>query len=102
MRVPIHRVSTQKSESGLEFFVQELSPKPMILEALGRINGGKNQFYISIHQGRSLLQEMIVTGPESVARIYVEQFSSAKLLASIDPSAYKKIWGYIQSCQAEP
>ncbi len=103
LRIPIlHRKNKDGSApQTLEFLVQPLSPKPFIGEPAGRVNGGANQYFVVIHLGAHLIEQRIVSGIESVARIYVENYSDSLLLQNIEASAYEKLQNYIKSCQVQ-
>ncbi len=60
-------------------------------------NGTANQYLVIIHKGSHPIEQIIVTGPESAGRIYLEKYPTAQLLLNLDSESYRRISLYIQS-----
>lgn len=99
-RVPILQRGSDEPviEERVEFLVQHLPKKPIIGEPKGRINGAANQYLIIVHRGNHPVEQIILTGPESAARVYMEKYPTALLLLNIDSEPYQRFTAYTQSC----
>lgn len=102
-RVPILQRGSDEPvrEERLEFLVQHLPKKPIIGEPIGRVNGATNQYLITVHRANHPVELIIVTGPESAARVYKEKYPTALVLLNLDSEPYQRFTAYIKSCSTK-
>ncbi|MDP3728247.1 MAG: hypothetical protein Q8R18_02215 [bacterium] len=103
-RVPILQRGSEGNpiQEKLEFLVQHLPRKPIIGEPRGRLNGAVNQYLIIVHAGARLVEQIIVNGPESIGRIYLERYPTAQFLPNLDPEPYKRLSAYMEASRSKP
>ncbi len=86
----------------LEFLVQELPSRIFIGEPPGRMNDGRNQFFYTVHQGNSFVEEGIVTGVESAGNIYLTKYPTALMLPNLVRGNMQKLMIYLSGRTEQP